>query len=355
MELSKQETNIIKGLAALFLVFLHLFDTREYAGKIQSLLILRDVPIEYYLSLATGACVPMYLFCSGYGLTIVNKKNINIKDNAIRVLKLLINYWIVLIAFVIIGHLLGNNNYPGSIKEFLMNFFLLSKSYNGAWWFLQTYVILVFLSPVIIKLVNKNNSLIVFFISGVLYFVAFLQSVRGLIIVGNNEFILIIYNMIINFLNCQFSFIVGVIFIKESIITKIRYKLKEKAYAQLLSYMLIVFTIVMNVIIENWVIGPITAILVITTFSIIRLNEKIKCILHNISIHSTNIWLTHMFFYMIFFEDLIYMPKYSIFIFIWLIAICIATSYIINTIYKPIVKIINNRIESNSKTINMYN
>lgn len=34
MELSKKETNIIKGLAALFLVFLHLFNTRDYAGNI---------------------------------------------------------------------------------------------------------------------------------------------------------------------------------------------------------------------------------------------------------------------------------------------------------------------------------
>lgn len=69
----------------------------------------------------------------GYGLTIISKnKNIDIRDNIIRVLKFVINYWIVLIAFVIIGFMLGNGNYPGSAKEFLMNFLLLSKSYNGS-------------------------------------------------------------------------------------------------------------------------------------------------------------------------------------------------------------------------------
>lgn len=93
--------------------------------------------MEYDISLVTGACVSMYLFCSGYGLSMISKnKDIYIKDNLTKILKLLINYWIILIIFVVIGRLLGNENYPGSLKEFLMNFFLISKSYNGAWWFL---------------------------------------------------------------------------------------------------------------------------------------------------------------------------------------------------------------------------
>lgn len=121
--------------------------------------------MEYYISLVTEACVSMYLFCSGYGLSMISKnKDICIKDNLARVLKLLINYWIILIVFVAIGYLLGNENYPGSLKEFLMNFLLLSKSYNGAWWFLQTYVILVLISKHIINLVKKIIQYIYLFV-----------------------------------------------------------------------------------------------------------------------------------------------------------------------------------------------
>ena len=64
MELSKRETSELKGIAALLLVFLHLFNTRDYS-KIQSILIIGNVPIEYYISLVSEACVAMYLFCSG--------------------------------------------------------------------------------------------------------------------------------------------------------------------------------------------------------------------------------------------------------------------------------------------------
>ena len=352
MEFTKKETNIIKGLAALFLIFLHLFNTTQYEGKIHPIIILNNMPLEYYISFVSGSCVPIYLFCSGYGLSIINKnKGLKIKDNIVRILKLLINYWIVLIIFVIIGYLLGNENYPGSMQSFIMNFFLLSKSYNGAWWFLQTYVILVLISKSIINLVSRYNSILIVIVSGILYFIGFLQNVKGIIIVPNNESIQIVYNSIINFLNCQFSFIIGVVFIKESIISKIRTKLANVKYTQLLCFILILFIIIINIAISNYVIDPITAVLIITTFSIIKIDKRIEHILSYISVHSTNIWLTHMFFYMIFFEKLVYAPKYSIFIFIWLTTLSIGASYIVNAIYKPIIKLLDNKILNKNKAI----
>lgn len=337
MELSKKETNIIKGLAALFLVYLHLFNTMDYSD-IQSIWVIKNIPVEYYISFITNSCVSIYLFCSGYGLSIVNKsKLLCLKENLIRVMKILVNYWIILIIFVILGYLLGDNNYPGSIKEFLMNFFLLSASYNGAWWFLQTYVILLMISPYIIKFANKSKTTIILITSGILYFIGFIESTKGIIPVGDNIIVLTIYRMIVNFLNCQFGFILGTIFVKEGIITKIRNKFQNEKYKQITVYILIIFTFSINILTKNWVIAPITCTLIIIIFSLISLNNNIERFLNYISTHSTNIWLTHMFFYSRFFENLVYAPKYSILIFIWLILICISVSYIINFIYKWVI------------------
>lgn len=158
--------------------------------------------------------------------------------------------------------------------------------------------------------------------------------------------------MVFNFLNCQFSFIVGILFVKESIISRIRLILDRKKYTKLLPILLTLIILAMNIIIENWVIGPITAILVIITISITKLNKKIQNFLIYISSHSTNIWLTHMFFYIIFFKKLVYAPKISVLIFIWLILLCLATSYLINFIYKPILKIFNYRIFRNINNLN---
>ena len=56
-------------------------------------------------------------------------------------------------------------------------------------------------------------------------------------------------------------------------------------------------------------------------------------------------WLTHMFFYMIYFKELVYAPKYLVLIFIWLVVLCIVTSSVINIIYKPIIKFVDNKLD----------
>ena len=340
MELSKKETNMIKGMATLFLVFLHLFNTKDYIGQFKPILFYNNLPIVYYLSLVSGSCVSLYLFCSGYGLAMISKqKELKLKDNIIRVLKLLINYWIILLIFIGIGYILGyGSEYPGSIKKFLMNFLLLSKSYNGAWWFLQTYVILVLISDKIVKFVNKNNSFIIFIISGIIYFVAFLQTIKGIIPAMNNELFSILFTAIINFLSCQFTFIIGVIFVKESIISKLRSLFFNKVYIQILGYTSIGAVIIINAIIENYVIVPITAVAIICIFSVMKRSKFIEYVLEYFSKHSTNIWLTHMFFYMIFFKELVYAPKYPILIFLWLLSLCLFISYIINIIFKRVIR-----------------
>lgn len=345
MELSKKDVSIIKGVAILFLVFLHLFNIKDYIDTFSPVLFINETPIVYYLSLVSGCCVQLYLFCSGYGLSsICIEKRLDIKSNLNRIIKLLINYWIILIIFVLIGHFIGNENYPGSIKEFILNFFLLSKSYNGAWWFLQTYVILVFLSKFIINIVNKFNSFIVFFISGIIYFITFVITIKFKISNGNFE---IIYRMIVNLLTCQFTFILGGLFVKEKIISRIRCKFEDVKYKSLLIFICYFGILIINILIENYIINPITAIALVLMFSITKISKVTEKILLYLSKHSTNIWLTHMFFYMIFFKKIVYYPKYPLLIFIWLITLCLVASYVINLIYKFIIRIFNNTASGN--------
>jgi hypothetical protein len=54
--------------------------------------------------------------------------------------------------------------------------------------------------------------------------------------------------------------------------------------------------------------------------------------------HATNLWLIHMFFYMIYFPEFIYKFKYPIFIFSALVIMCVISSYIVNSINKIILK-----------------
>lgn len=116
-----------------------------------------------------------------------------------------------------------------------------------------------------------------------------MQSIKGIINIGDNELLNIMSNTIINFAICQFGFLVGIIFIKENITSNIRRKLERKKYTQILSYVLILLIFSINIIVENWIIGSITDILIIIICSIIKLDNRLKLFLSYVSTHSTNI------------------------------------------------------------------
>ena len=78
MAFDKRQTNIAKGLAVLLLLWHHLFfQEPELYNKFTSLLIVRTVPIECFLSRFCKVCVAMFLFLSGFGLYKSWCKNIN--------------------------------------------------------------------------------------------------------------------------------------------------------------------------------------------------------------------------------------------------------------------------------------
>lgn len=79
----------------------------------------------------------------------------------------------------------------------------------------------------------------------------------------------------------------------------------------------------------------------IVLFNLIDKPDSLDRLLYYLSGHSTNMWLTHMFFYMIYFKSLVFMPKYSVLIFIWLVILCLILSYLIKLIYSNIIKKIN--------------
>ena len=190
MELTKKQTSITKGIAILFMLLLHLFCTKEYNNLFTPIIMIGKTPLIYYIALFGDCCVAIYCFCSGYGLMCTYKNNHGEynKKNLIRVFKLYINFWIILFLFVVVlGYITGNfDTYPGDLKTFILNFTAISVSYNGAWWFFTTYIILVILSKGINKIIEKYNSILILCISFVIYSVCYVQRINT-VIVFNNE------------------------------------------------------------------------------------------------------------------------------------------------------------------------
>ena len=153
MKLEKNETKRLQGIAILFMLGLHLFNRSDITNYYDVRIYLGGgVPLLTVISYIFDACVPLYLFCSGYGLYISERSGSNMQKRFQRVFKLLFRFWIVMILTCCAGSALGmQDRFPGSLLNFVMNVCLIKSSYVGAFWFVQTYTILALLSGLIFK------------------------------------------------------------------------------------------------------------------------------------------------------------------------------------------------------------
>lgn len=338
MELNKKDIKITKGLAIVSMVVLHLF-CRKGADVYGTplLWINSDTPFVYYLGFLAEICVPMYCLCSGYAHYRLGETNgLTVKRNSKRVLKFLINFWIVLIIFSFIGIIAKCDTIPVSFSAFLGNALLYNITYNGAWWFVPTYVLLVCLSFPLFKLVNKVNGIILFIIGSgqLLFFWLFDSTIKEFLSV--NTVISLVATQIINLVgDVLLTYICGMLIAKYNVVSFIKKKNIKNIW--LLTALLLVSVAIC--IIQKAILMPYYAIFVFLIFNSLTKTKVVINTFDFLGTHSTNIWLVHMFFYITLFAGLVQNLKYPLFIFLGLMAICIAVSYIINFIYKRILKI----------------
>lgn len=344
MELTKRDTKMTKGLAIVFMVLLHLFcrvDNLPY-----ECIKIGGVPLIYYIGLIADCCVAIYCFCSGYALEIINQKITNTKQYYINrlksLLKLLINYWIILIAFSIIGLITKNDVIPTSVARFVKHFFLLEKSYNGAWWFLLTYVLLVLVSKPMHLVVQKLNPYVLVIVSFGIYFVSYVQRFKNVVSLNSGFANWII--MQIALLGTSFlPFICGMMFYKYKVFTKLRNLLNKRfndIQLTVLGAIIFLALVIGHGIVPSVFVAPFTGLVIIVIFNVVKKGEFINKIFDFLGQHSTNIWLTHMFFYSVLFKNFIFIAKYPLLIFAFMMLLTISCSYIINIIYKPLIKLI---------------
>lgn len=240
-ELTRKDIKMTKGLAILSMVCLHLFCRTGNNVYGSPLLWVKDgVPLVYYFGFLSEMCVTMYCLCSGYAhFRLGETSGLTVKRNVKRIIKFLINYWIILILFSIIGNLVNSNDIPISLERFLGNVFLYSISYNGAWWFVATYVLLVILSPIIYKIVSNINLILVLVMAFVQlgYFWFFSDNISSLF-GGTNIGKIISIQIIDLFGDVLFGYLVGMCIAKCNVITKLK-SLNIKKWILLLSVVLI--------------------------------------------------------------------------------------------------------------------
>jgi len=213
--MTRRETTLLKGVAILMMLFLHLFNTDFKIGLCQIGIDIAGIPL---LSLLVRAANPVAFFVllSGYGLYL---SYCNGKQNqGKRIVKLYMHYWITLVIFVIIGYfVLGETYYPGTWQKVIENVSGWYTSYNAEIWFLFPYCLIALTSPFLFRWFDRINAWLLLGVIGVIYFITYLAIyLWGAVYLYSHQ---LVY-MPVLYLNFLFPFVLGVLLAKYNIVNR---------------------------------------------------------------------------------------------------------------------------------------
>ena len=193
-----------------------------------------------------------------------------------------------------------------SVDELLKNFFALSSSYNGEWWFLKSYICAVITYPFVEKIIKNfsisiNIALII--IGGLLVGNIFPLAGQISLLKGLND------NYLYSTFFCQtspyiMSFWMGIVVAKDDVLLKLKNSLKEN---NLLNPFFDIIFFVVIIYLRNTGTGSYldiiyVPIIIVCSLDFIQKMKIVKKIFMELGKKSTNMWLIHTFFcYFIFF------------------------------------------------------
>lgn len=171
--LSKEEVQVLKGFAIIFMFIHHFFTFPEWHAEYIDYPYIND-KVQYFRE-PFKICVCIFAFLTGYTYFYVKDKCL--KYSAKKISIFLLNYWMVYFLFEIIGVMTGCTQFE--YIKFFKGCLGLDKSVMIFCWYVFFYVIMMLILPYLSVLLETNifNA----FLSGVIIPIIFLTVLRKFI------------------------------------------------------------------------------------------------------------------------------------------------------------------------------
>ena len=331
--MSKKQSQIIKGIAVLFMVWLHLFG--RHTERYYDFISIFGKPFAQFVC---GGMSPVafFLLLGGYGLYYVYQRGKD-ANRYKRVFRVYFHYWVILAIFVPIGFFINPDKYPGNISNVLLNIIGLRSSYNSECWFLLPYSLVSLTSCWLFRIYDRINAKALCVIT----FIISLTTSTLLHFYGESFINHIAWiSLPLTYLHFQLPFALGALLKREELFEKVfAYvdKKKIKTYQVVLLLMLVYFFIC-----SVWNTGyyAFYVLFFVVSITLLPLDNLWGDILGYIGKHSVNIWMIHTFFAYHLFQSYTYSLKYPIIIFAAVILACLICSYIVNFFVSIIEKLV---------------
>ena len=321
--LSQKNTQVLKGIAILLLLCHHYW----YTGEGYNDFWMYGFPLFKSIGAIGKLCVTLFVFLSGYGLsvrTIQNKGVIRVLPfYRKRFVKLMMNYWLIWLLFVPIGVFVFNRTFIDvygdhyivpSIVDFFGLFLAVFNhpyGYNATWWFYSCIIVLYLLFPLIWKLRSLGFMLIPLAL--------LIPELCAIPYVINSRALSLIFSYLL-------PFVCGILF---AYTKTLRFQVTGMGKFMSIIVMILLcctyrmhssYTVLWETIICAWGVF------------LYKQNSHVRIISDALSFlgrHSFNIFLFHTFIYLYYFHNLVFWSSNPIVIFLTLLAVCIIISIFI--------------------------
>lgn len=342
--MSKTLSQSLKGIAILLMVYLHLFDGLDNVELCKNFIYIDSIPLTYLISKACNP-VAFFLILGGYGLYKVWQKGDS--NRWWRIIRLMVHYWIILLLFLFIGHILKPEAYPRSVTAFISNLTGYDTSYNAEMWFLLPYIILSVLAPSIFRICRNLKWIWIVGTTFGLYCIAHICIVKfGTLFLYDNMWA---YNPLLVIL-LSFNFCLGYLAARENWFEKLKGSIAGHSanLVNMLAVLGIILLAAIQIVFKYNILYEFSVILLISVMTIPRPVETVLVKLGN---QSMNMWMIHTWYCYYLFHNFIYSFRYPILIFIVLTLLSYFSSLLINVIATPIERLFLTRKEMRQKPV----
>ena len=325
--MTKEYSRIIKGIAILMMLYLHLFNDPGRASTLFCLISFNGIPLSHILTRAAGP-VEFFLILGGYGLYATYKIGTD-KHRFSRILKCYLAYWCSLLFFVpLVCWLINDPDYPGTLNTAFLSITGFETIWYREAWFLLPYMMLSAIYPLLMMVLDKLRSLATLIVSFVLYAFTVLITQRDYIDIGQDSPYILTFVHMAQFL---FPFYLGSVLCKEKLLDKVR-KIQFFRNERTVFLSLVVVIVLRCCFSTYFFIAPVYALLCIILISSVNIQGSVRVFLLHIGKYSLLMWMVHAWIYKYLFPDFIYSFHFPIIIFIVLCAVSYAISRVLNWI-----------------------
>lgn len=326
--ISKHHSLYLYGLAAIAMVYHHLFCIPDRLnGLWVPMPVLFGINLELTIAWYCKLCVAIFAFLSGYGFVHYADRKWGNAINAKAVIsfwfsrlrKFYPRFWFIATIFLTYGFL--SRAISLSLTNLITTALGISTQFNGEWWYIKQYLVLVGLFPALYMLLQgtRDNRHL---------------SLRLTLSV-------IIAYAVSRLLYAQFTycliFIEGITVARYRIFDRVNLHFENTRHAGAIAIAIMMATFVIRTALSSEAASSFPDVIIIAPFiySVISiLGSKEHRILASFGKHSTSLWLSHTFIIYYYFQPIILMPKYSVLIFFWALLLSLIVAMLLDASYE---------------------